>query len=321
LNEPIVLGSSPSSGSTLLRTVLGRVPGIVSGGELGVLDRTHFFDADADVLRERFRFWVKRFAERPMPAGKIKIFSHAPEWGWEFDELIAMGKHAKSWHEVLQTFFGASVERRGGRRWLEKTPGNVFAFRRTREAFPDARFVHILRDGRDVMDSLMRRGHSPFLAATRWTCAVAAAQELGSLPGVHEVRYEALVREPAGEVERLCGFVGEMFDESLLGEDEGDGPLIGTWTASHRSAITDAAVGSYRDGDVETILAFLGGVRLLDGRNGLDVMRAAGYDVEDAPRQLTETEKDAAEQEQAEYIAWQVKRAGACIYPLPTRVR
>ncbi len=322
MNEPIVMGCSPSSGSTMLRSVLGRVPGLVTGGELGVLDRTHFFDADAATLRDRFEVWLRVFAARPFPAGKSALFKNVEDWGWSADELVDVGRNAGSWHAYLQTFFGEAVRRNGGRRWLEKTPGNVFAFHRTLEAFPDARFVHLVRDGRDVVDSLVRRSHTPFRAATRWLCAVAAAQELSSLPGFYELRYESLVQAPESELRRLCAFLGEPFDESALrDEEEAADATVESWTASHEGSITDRAVGIHRRGDPETVLAFLGGVRLLDGRSGLDLLREAGYDAEDAPRALTGVEKDAAEAELRAYVAWQEERAGACVYPIPVRVR
>ncbi len=312
---PIVIGSSPSSGSTLLRTVLGRLPGVVSGGEIGALDRPHLFAADAETLRTQFDRWVRKSASRPFVTGMNRVFARCEQWGWEQPELIEMGSSAGSWPEVLQRFF----ERAGGDRWLEKTPGNVYAFGETRAAFPDVQLIHLVRDGRDAAASVMRRGASPFLAVSRWLCAAAAGLEH---PDAYELRYEALVREPSVEVERLCAYLGERFDEALLAGDDAAAPALGSWSASAGGAITTAAIGSYRDGDVETLLAHLGGVRLVStGESGLELLQRLGYDERATPRALTAAEIAAAETELDEYVRREEQRHGVCLYPPPTRVR
>src|SRR4051794_21293129 len=58
-SAPIVLGSAPSSGSTLLRVVLGRLPSVVTGGELNVMDRPEIFDVDAAELRREMSTWLR----------------------------------------------------------------------------------------------------------------------------------------------------------------------------------------------------------------------------------------------------------------------
>lgn len=320
MSAPIVIGSSPSSGSTLLWSRLTRLPGIASGGELAVLDRAALFDTPAAALRDS----VLTAVPKPFVTGTPKAFYRSPQWGIEHDEVRELAAGSGTWHELLQRFFGAAVERQAARRWLEKTPGNVFAFRRTLEAFPDALLVQIVRDGRDVVQSQLDRGAPPFRAVSRWFTAVLAGREHGGLT----LRYEELAADPEQVVRRLCGFVGEPFDADVLSPAGEEGALP-SWTARPGEAITTAAVGRWRDGGAaDTILAHLAALRLspageeqLGDRSGigaLDLLRELGYDEPTEPRALRPDELDAATAEAAEYAAAQEARHGRVVYPVPT---
>lgn len=333
---PIVVGSSPSSGSTLLWAVLVRLPGICSGGELAVLDRPHLFDIPAEVLHTDFPRFVKR-AAMPFVTGTPSAFYRAAEWGWEYDEMLALGPRSDSWHEVLQRFFAGAVARRGAHRWLEKSPSNVFGYHRTLEAFPDALFVQVVRDGRDVVHSLFGRKFTPFKAVSSWMTAVLAGRRPPS-PNECTLRYEDFVTDPAAALASLCAFLGEPYEDSLLApQPSPDAVVHPSWGASPEQPITPAAVGRYRSGDPELILAHLAAVTLSPaGREllaaipgvedpgevtALDVLRQAGYEEDGDPRPLTQAERDAVQDEVAAYLALEERVHGRVVYPVPTMLR
>jgi hypothetical protein len=97
--------------------------------------------------------------------------------------------------------------------------------------FPDAVYVHLIRDGRDAALSFLSVpagimtegwGHPRDAAAfaCQWATEVRAARALGRRVGPSrylEVRYETLVAEPAEELRRLCSFAGLDFDREMLG--------------------------------------------------------------------------------------------------------
>jgi hypothetical protein len=106
------------------------------------------------------------------------------------------------------------------------------------ELFPEARFVHLIRDGRDVALSAIawRRAsklakrlstwntHPVPTAALWWERHVRSGREAAELrdsDAYHEVRYEALIADPAVEAESLCNFLDLPFDESMLRFHEG----------------------------------------------------------------------------------------------------
>ncbi|MEE9417152.1 MAG: sulfotransferase [Acidimicrobiales bacterium] len=107
------------------------------------------------------------------------------------------------------------------KRWGDKSPGYITKFSVLKELFPNAKFVHIIRDGRDVCLSLQALGweSNPVRVAKAWSKTVGGAslygrQNLGD--DYLEINYERLIADPANELETIMGFLGESFFESQL---------------------------------------------------------------------------------------------------------
>ena len=100
----------------------------------------------------------------------------------------------------------------GQQRVAERTPLHVFHLELISEIYPDAKFVHIIRDGRDVARSIAAQDWGPNTiadAAREWRDAVSAGRSAGLAPDRYcEVRYEALLSDPEGEVTRLYEWLG-----------------------------------------------------------------------------------------------------------------
>jgi hypothetical protein len=114
---------------------------------------------------------------------------------------------------------------------VEKTPGHVMMIGEIAEVFPESRFVHVLRDGRDVAVSMRaaRRtwargartrpfGFSLPMTARRWQRALRYARGQGVALGdrMLEVRYEELRADPVGSYRLLFDFCGIPYDDELL---------------------------------------------------------------------------------------------------------
>ena len=134
-------------------------------------------------------------------------------------------------------------------RWSEKTPKNVLFARRALDYLgPDARFIHIVRDGRDVVTSRHRRAPDRYwVSPERWIQDVEAGLALEANPRVWTVRYEDLVHDLEGELRSLCGFLDLPFDERMLGYPEtARVPHSEGWIPRLRP-ISQASVGRWRE--------------------------------------------------------------------------
>jgi hypothetical protein len=104
-------------------------------------------------------------------------------------------------------------------RWIDSTPTNIPHMLRIRQDFPDALFVHIIRDPRDVALSLDKRGWSRPLpwdkkrsllaAGFYWEWIVRKGRKLGTMlaPNYIEVGYEELVPEPERALTAIGAFL------------------------------------------------------------------------------------------------------------------
>ena len=93
----------------------------------------------------------------------------------------------------------------------EKTPTTVWQLPFVARLYPDAHFVHVVRDGRDAALSLALTRDSADLAAAaaEWVEAVSAIQATApALPRLHEVRYEALLADPESVIADVWSWIG-----------------------------------------------------------------------------------------------------------------
>ena len=144
-------------------------------------------------------------------------------------------------------------------RWSEKTPKNVlFAQRALDYLGPGARFIHIVRDGRDVVTSRHRRAPERYwVSPERWIRDVEAVRSLEAHPRVWTVRYEDLVHDLEGELRSLCGFLGLPFDERMLGYPEtARVPRSEGWTPRLRP-ISNSSVGRWREPEHTSVVEAL----------------------------------------------------------------
>lgn len=121
--------------------------------------------------------------------------------------------------------------------------------------WPGARFVNMLRDGRDVLVSQMNTGafdKTPEQIARGWVSTHQRFRQMlesGRMRGL-ELRYESLVTQPEVEVRRLCDFLGVGFDPAMLEYYKHDLTIYG---AEHLSAdrvskpIDSTRVGRWRN--------------------------------------------------------------------------
>jgi hypothetical protein len=240
---PFVVGVN-RSGTTLLRLMLDSHP------QLTIPPETHFVP-ELIRLARRENMTRKRL---------LRVATNHPRWG-DFglaaDELLARFQAVKPLTPdgAIRAFYDLYAEREGKSRWGDKTPRYMRAMPRIERALPEARFIHLIRDGRDVALSQAERaleGTAPSLqeVADRWQRRIRTAREHArELDNSYlEVRYEDLVADPEATLRRICEFIELDYDPAMLAYHE---------RAAARLTEMDRDLGSGENGPVRT-----GGERL-----------------------------------------------------------
>jgi protein-tyrosine sulfotransferase len=104
--------------------------------------------------------------------------------------------------------------------WGDKTPLNVYHLADIDAVFPGARYIHIYRDGCDVVASYLKMGRYSTLeqAAQRWLDSVRLCREFGGRrpERYFELRYEELVAAPKTRLAETCEFLGIAYTDEML---------------------------------------------------------------------------------------------------------
>jgi hypothetical protein len=200
--------------------------------------------------------WIPKFPGKPWtetPEGAItkklrrRLLTH-PKFarlGITVKEMkhIAPKREPISYAGLVSRIFDAYGRRRGKELVGDKTPDYVRRIEKLHALWPFARFVHVIRDGRDVAISMrewrkLRPKPGDFAtwpedpvstAAWWWEKNVRLGRRPQALLGpelYYEVRYECLVSQPRDTCQDLANFLGIHFDEAMLkfNENRGDDP-------------------------------------------------------------------------------------------------
>lgn len=257
LNSPILVGGSGSSGSTLLAALLDNHPDIVCGPEMSFFSKADIYGDFATFRRNLPKYLEKGVPTRGyLPA--VRMLRRKEFYGFSAEDMIQWASESTDLQAFVIRMQQHVLELKEKKRFAEKTPLNSYCFRQFSEVFPEAKIVHITRDGRDVACSLMKRGYSMFQATSRWLCETSAGLACRDLPGYYELRYEDLVREPERIVRGVCEHIGAEFSPQMLERDSGNNaggsdaktwqrPGQETWQNSPRkSPISAKSVGRYK---------------------------------------------------------------------------
>lgn len=120
---------------------------------------------------------------------------------------------------IVDYIFSFYAKKEGKNRWCEKTPMYAQHILSLGTIFNGAKFIHIIRDGRNCAASFYRRWkYSPELTIYRWKNVIREARRQGELIGQRymEVRYETLTESPEDIMRTICQFLDIEFDRRML---------------------------------------------------------------------------------------------------------
>lgn len=215
---PFIVGA-PRSGTTLLRLMLDAHPA------LAIPPETYF---------------IPRAAKQYRQVRKQKGSAEARE---SFYEAVVGHKRWPDFHmdadafrrrldeeapdnlgDAVRVFYRLYSEKAGKPQWGDKTPFYVREMALIQRVLPEARFIHIVRDGRAVALSIKDLWFGPETiedAADFWTARISEARKQApQLRHYMEVRYEDIVRDREPHLRRICEFLDLPWDERVLNYHE-----------------------------------------------------------------------------------------------------
>jgi hypothetical protein len=199
--HPVIIGGCGRSGTTLLRTMLNAHANLVIGPETGL------FCGSRD----------------------LEHFSRATRIG--VDTLQRWYRRSPCLGEFVDRIIEEHLRRSGKPRWGDKSPCNIRALTHVFHFFPEARVIHMIRDGRDVVCSL--RDHPKYKwedgvrvptnvcnpwseCVSRWVNDASAGLCWRGDRRYHEIRYEELIELPEAVLRRVLEWLGEPWDPAVL---------------------------------------------------------------------------------------------------------
>jgi hypothetical protein len=230
VNPYVFIVGCPRSGTTLLRRLVDTHPHIAIIHQSRFIP--NFFERRRGLTPEGLV--TTKLVDRLLEARGVKNLETSREM---LESLVEAGEPL-SYSTFITGVFDLYGKGQGKRLVGDKTPAYVRRIPTLHALWPEARFVHLIRDGRDVCmsainwrkaDHALGRfstwGVDPITtAAVWWEWHVRLGREDGGslAPKLyHEVRYEALVSEPAKECEKLCSFLDLPYDDAMLKFHEG----------------------------------------------------------------------------------------------------
>jgi hypothetical protein len=209
---PLLILGVRRSGTTLLRVMLDR------HSQLAVPDETYFVPQLAD-----------RHLRRVDPDSFLDDVRRVVDWDVPLERVRARIRPGMPVGAAIGTVYAAYADERGKPRWGDKTPMYMQNLRLLERLFPDALFVHLIRDGRDAATSFLAmppgivtetwmHPRTPADFACQWRTEVVAARRLGRRVGPRylEVRYEDLVADVESVLRRICDFAGLEYEPQLV---------------------------------------------------------------------------------------------------------
>jgi LPS sulfotransferase NodH len=217
---PVFVVGSPRSGTTLLYHLLLSAGGFAK------------YYAEASV----FNLLAPRFGDLSVARHRDALLDTwlASEFfrrsGLDADAFrAAVEADCRSAGDLLRLLMDGVSRMQGVSRWAECTPDNLLYVPAIREAFPEACFLHIVRDGRDVACSMAEQGwvgrHRRADFPTRalhgglyWDWMLSRGRVHLAEPGVRamEVRFEALVGRPAETLSAIGDFIQHDLSYSTI---------------------------------------------------------------------------------------------------------
>lgn len=191
----LIIGGLARAGTTLFRSMLDASGSIISGPETG------FFLQPLSVQQERASRVAARI-NRALDLGEQTIK----------DAVLQSRSSVACFDRLMERYCEQTGVRKSG--WAEKTPRNCLSYAWLARTDPDIRFISLIRDGRDVVTSVLDEERGYHVSLQRYVETMDFVYAFES-PRHMVVRYEDLVQDPEACMRQVFGFLNLPFESHV----------------------------------------------------------------------------------------------------------
>lgn len=219
---PVFVTGYQRSGTTLLGSMIDRHPSFSIFLESVFIPRFYYTQFLYRPLTNASN--VDRLASAIVSRPSARL--HGLQWNESAKALVA----CNTYPGILDAIMTAWAQGHGKPRWGDKTPGYITSIHVLHKMFPDAYFVHIVRDARDVWLSAKKSGwaYNPgvYAYARDWRDSINHAREYARRTRdcrYLEVKYEELIGDEESVLRMVFKFLQEDFDMNVLAPESRNG--------------------------------------------------------------------------------------------------
>jgi len=251
--QPVFIISSGRSGTTLMRSML------VAGGQIAIPVETQIIHLLPVIYRinrgfsweDHVRLIIASFeSQRDFPLWQVNMAD-------AYRKALALPEDERSLARIInEVFFTYAAQAfPNAHMWGDQSPLHTLYLPYIKRVFPNASYLHLLRDGRDVVSSSLEHYGSDtlFEAVLRWKTSLKRIDRFQKTLAPEqyiEVRYENLVREPEPTLRRVCEFIGIDYSSLMLEYWNLPSTIEHRYKAHHQNLakpVFDSSIGKWRE--------------------------------------------------------------------------
>lgn len=234
IKDPIFIVGCPRSGSTALASILNKHPNIATSSE------THFFNYLK--FTKSFREGTENeFTENVInELLKDTRFADFCSIG-DINPSIFIGKISEA--NFFRLMMESLLSKKKKQRFLDKTPQHLKHIEEIHKLFPQAKFINLVRDGRDCVNSLLKMPWRPggiVNNARFWRQYIKLGLKYENKypDNFISLKYEDLVQNPENSLKSICDFLEETYHPDML-KGETNSSIFAEWESDWKSKAND----------------------------------------------------------------------------------
>jgi hypothetical protein len=216
--SPFFILSSGRSGSTLLRRILE------AHSDIHIPPESDYFipQTASEFVRNNIENWRSVVTMILETVDSSPCFQY---WGIKIEDFrrhfLEMPFHELTYGKIISEVytFHLKLFKPAATVWGDKTPCLASKLNWLPIIYPKAKFIFMVRDGRAVVNSMMKHFNYPLRkAAIRWKDSVIQMQKFGKTFNnpVHYIKYENLIENPNDSISSVCQFLEVNFDPEMI---------------------------------------------------------------------------------------------------------